>query len=69
MKLKNITMAVAAMGLVAAPVAAESLRDAAPVSATSELNGQSDIFIILGVLAAVVGAIALASDGDDPVSA
>ncbi|WP_284124625.1 hypothetical protein [Parerythrobacter aestuarii] len=65
---RKIALATAALGLAAAPVAAESLRDAAPVTGESKLEGQSDIFLILGAAAIIAGIIIIASDDNDPVS-
>ncbi|WP_233994297.1 hypothetical protein [Erythrobacter litoralis] len=58
-------MAVAALGLAAAPVAAESFRAGAPVDGSSQLAENSDLFLILGALAIVAGVIVLAADDDD----
>ncbi|MHA6334401.1 hypothetical protein ACXYL9_12035 [Qipengyuania sp. CAU 1752] len=68
MQLRNIALTAAALGLAAAPVAAETYRASAPVTASSELEGQSDLFIILGVAALIGGIIVLVADDDDPVS-
>ncbi|GAA4051807.1 hypothetical protein [Parerythrobacter jejuensis] len=69
MTIRNLAMAVAALGLAAAPVAAESVREAAPVSQESEVAGNSVIFIVLGVAAVIAGVIVIASDDDDSLSA
>ena len=57
---------VAAMfGLVAAPVAAETVvRDAAPVESESELGGAGAILAAMGV-AVIVATIILVTDDDD----
>jgi hypothetical protein len=68
MQLRNIALTAAALGLAAAPVAAETYRAAAPVEASSELAGQSDLFLILGAAALIGGIIVLATDDEDPVS-
>ena len=68
MHLRNIALTAAALGLAAAPVAAETYRASAPVTVSSELEGQSDLFIILGVAALIGGIIVLVADDDDPIS-
>lgn len=68
MKLRNIALTAAALGMATAPVAAESLRDAAPVSKTSELEGNSDLFLVLGAVAVIAGVIIIASGDDEPIS-
>lgn len=68
MKLRNIALTAAALGLATAPVAAESFREAAPVSKASELEGQSDLYLVLGAAAIIAGIIIIASDDDDPIS-
>lgn len=65
---RKIALATAALGLAAAPVAAESLRDYAPLTSESELEGQSDLFLVLGAAAIIAGIIIIASDDDDPTS-
>lgn len=69
MKFRNLAMACAALGLVAAPVAAETIRTAAPITGESELEGNSSVFYILGVAAIIAGIIIVASDDDEPASA
>ena len=68
MKFRNLALACAAFGLVAAPVAAETIRVAAPTTGQSELEGNSSIFYLLGAAAIIAGIIIVASD-DDPASA
>ena len=70
MSFRKTTLALAALGLAAAPVAAETLRVDAPVTDASELEGNSDLFLILGAAAIIAGIVVIASDGDDePLSA
>lgn len=69
MKLRNLVLTAAALGFAAAPVAAEAVRDAAPVENASELKGNSELFYVLGAAAIIAAIIAAASGGnDDPIS-
>ncbi|WP_435418350.1 hypothetical protein WAB17_01870 [Parerythrobacter aurantius] len=68
MKLRHLAAAAAAVGLAAAPLAAESVRSAAPVTAASELEGNSDVFYILGAAAIVAAIVLVASEDDEPIS-
>ena len=71
MKFRTFAAATAALSLATAPAVAQSTvsRDAAPVSAESEVGGTG---VILGILAAaaIIAGIIIAADGgnDDPVS-
>lgn len=67
MKFRSFAMAAAALGLVAAPVAAETIRVASPTTGESALEGNSSIFYLLGAAAIIAGIIIVASD-DDPAS-
>ena len=69
MKFRTLAIAAAALGLAAAPVAAETIRTAAPVTGQSELEGNSSVFYILGVAAIIAGIVIVASDDDEPASA
>ena len=69
----KVPAALAAMALVAAPVAAQVdlSRAAAPVDAASELGNEDSttrVLTLLGVAAAIAALVAL-TDDDDPVSA
>lgn len=69
MTLRTLAIATAALGLVAAPVAAEAVRTAPPVEATSENGGNSDVFYALGAAALIATVIIAASGGNDqPIS-
>lgn len=69
MKLRTLAFATAAIGLAAAPVAAEAVRTAAPVEATSENGGNSDVFYVLGAAAIIAIVIIAASGGNkQPIS-
>lgn len=68
MKLQKTAFALAAFSLIAAPVAAQSFRTAAPAPQASELEGNSQLFLVLGAAAAVAAVIIAASDDSDPVS-
>jgi hypothetical protein len=69
MKLRNFAIAAAALGLAAAPVAAEAVRDATPVENANALKGNSELFYVLGAAAIIAAIIAVASGGnDDPIS-
>ncbi len=68
MRMRSFAIAGAALGLAAAPLAAETLRSAAPVKAANALEGNSEVFYVLGA-AAVIAAIIIAVGGDDdPIS-
>ena len=74
MRLKNISMAVAALGLAVAPAAIQAQaaeRANAPVSAASEMGGGNDTLIGVIAAAVLVAFIALTVSNDDdlPVSA
>lgn len=63
--------AVAALALVAAPVALQAApRAASPVSESEELAGAATLPLIAAIVAVVVGAVILALDDDEdaPVS-
>lgn len=74
---RKFAAATAALALVSSPVLAvqspvEIQREAAPVSDTNELGGnplagESTLYFLLGI-AAVVAAIVLLSEDDDPIS-
>lgn len=69
MKLKSIASSLAALTLVAAPVAAQAApaaRTSAPTAEESEMGG-SWLWIAIAI-AVVVGAILLLDDNDDAVS-
>ncbi|MGX7925183.1 hypothetical protein ACWPMX_01270 [Tsuneonella sp. HG094] len=69
MKLKTIASSLAALTLVAAPVAAQAApaaRTSAPAAEESEMGG-SWLWIAIAI-AVVVGAILLLDDNDDAVS-
>lgn len=69
MTFRKIALATAALGLAAAPVAAESARDFAPISQESEAGGEnSTLFYLLGAAAIIAGIIVVASDDDDATS-
>lgn len=61
-------MVIAAAGLMAAPLAAQSFRAAAPAPEASQLEGNSQLFLILSAAAAIAAVIIAASDDSDPVS-
>ena len=69
MKLRNAGLAIAALGLAAAPVAAESIRTAAPISQESEVAGNTVVFAVLGLAAVIAGIVIIADDDDDALSA
>ena len=67
---KRIAALAALLGLLAAPIAAETVsvtRAAAPVEGESALNANSAVFY-LGI-AAIAAAVVFLSEDDDPVSA
>lgn len=69
--LKDATLSVATLGMIAAPVAAQAgvERSSVPVDAESEMGGSGMILAILAAVA-IIAAIVIAADGsDDPVSA
>lgn len=70
MRSKVVAASLAALALVAAPVAANAApveRVSAPAAEESELGGGSFIWIIIGI-AAVIGAILIFDGDNDPVS-
>ena len=69
MRFRPLALVAAALSLAAAPVAAEALRTSATVQNASELEGNSDVFLVLGA-AAIIAAIVIAtsSGDDDPIS-
>lgn len=70
MRSQVVASSLAALALVAAPVAANAApveRVSAPVSEESELGNRSIIWIIIGI-AAVIGAILIFDGDNDPVS-
>lgn len=69
MKMRSLAIVAATLGLATAPVAAEAVRDAAPVENASENGGNSTVFYVLGV-AAVIAAVIIAASGNnnDPIS-
>lgn len=79
MKFRNLLAATAALTLAATPAIANAApaveRAAAPVAGESDLGGESgfgSIFLGLLAVAAIIGAIVIASDGgndDNPISA
>lgn len=68
MRMRNFAMAAAALGLAAAPLAAETARIAAPVEDASELEGNSDVFYVLGAAAIIAAVVIAVSGDDDPIS-
>ena len=68
--IRNVLASLAAMTMAAAPVAAQAApqRATAPAEGESQLEGQSTLFFVLGILAVAVG-IFLLIDDDDAVSA
>ena len=74
MKIKNFAALAAAASLAAAPVALQAApsmdRAAAPVEGESELaGGIGAAAVILAIGAIGIGALLIAEDDDDPVSA
>ncbi len=75
MRLKNLTLAAAAMTLAVAPVAAQAAPAApatAPVAAANEMGGGSDGVLALVAAAVLAAFIFFTVDGDgddDPISA
>lgn len=73
MRLRNLTAALGAMGLVTTPMLAQAAdapaaREGAPVESAEEMGGSGIVLAILA-LAAIVGGIVIAvDDEDDPVS-
>ena len=61
----KIATAIAAVALAAAPVAAETTRDAAPLTQENELYGQTTLYWVLGAAAIIAGIIIVATDDDD----
>jgi hypothetical protein len=68
MKLRSVALAAAALGLLSAPVAASVVRDAAPVEMANQVEGNSEVFYVLGVAAVIAAIVLLASDDNDPIS-
>lgn len=68
--IRNVLASLAAMTMAAAPMAAQAApqRATAPAEGESQLEGQSTLFFVLGILAVAVG-IFLLIDDDDAVSA
>ncbi|WP_162789472.1 hypothetical protein [Altererythrobacter sp. ZODW24] len=73
MALRNLTAAAAALTLIAAPAAAQSVsaeRSAEPVVSQSQLGGSSNRLLAVAVLAFGVAVLFLTDKNDDePVSA
>lgn len=69
MRFRPLALVAAVLSLAATPVAAEALRTSATVQNASELEGNSDVFLVLGA-AAIIAAIVIAtsSGDDDPIS-
>ncbi|MEL6237134.1 MAG: hypothetical protein AAFQ90_00935 [Pseudomonadota bacterium] len=64
--MKKIVLPLAALALIGAPVAAQSIRATAPIDAESELDGGPSIFalaLVAGI--AALGIIAVVDDDDD----
>lgn len=71
MKIKTMALGLAAMTTALAPVGASALsadRAAAPVDATSELEGENGILIAVLAAAAIIAGIIIIADDDDPSS-
>lgn len=70
--IRTVLSSLAAASLAAAPVAAHAAaapeRSSAPAAAANQLEGQSTLFFVLGIVAVAVG-IFLLIDDDDAVSA
>ncbi len=63
----RILASVAALSLAAAPVAAQDIaRDAAPISNSEEMAGETGLFALIGVVGAII-AVFLITDGTDPL--
>ena len=69
MRFRPLALVAAVLSLAATPVAAEAVRASATVQNASELEGNSDVFLVLGA-AAIIAAIVIAtsSGDDDPIS-
>ena len=68
MRLKTLTLAAAAAGLVAAPVALQAQaasRTVAPVAGEQEMGGGSETIIAVLAVAILAGFIAITADDDD----
>lgn len=67
MKIRNASLAAAALALAAGPTLAQATfeRANAPVSSESELEGGSGILIALLASAAIIAGIIVAADDDD----
>ena len=70
MQLRNLTMALGALGLVTTPVLAQAAdapaaRESAPVESAEQLGGSSGIIVAILALAAIVGGIVIATDDED----
>lgn len=69
MKLLNLAIGAASLGLVAAPVAAQAVRAGSPVEYANANGGNSDVFYALGVGAVIAIIVIVATGGDDePIS-
>jgi hypothetical protein len=74
MQLRNLTMALGALGLVTTPVLAQAAdapaaREGAPVESAEQIGGGSGILVAVLALAAIVGGILIAvDDADEPTS-
>ena len=65
--MRKIALLTAALGLAAAPVAAQAIsRDAAPVDGESTLGGAGGILAAMGVAVAIGTVILIADSNDNP---
>ena len=71
--IRTVLSSLAAASLAVAPAAAHAAgapeRASAPAEAANQLEGQSTLFFVLGILAVAAGIFLLIDDNDDPVSA
>ena len=69
MRFRPLALVAAVLSLAATPVAAEALRASATVQNASELEGNSDVFLVLGAAAIIAAIVIATSSGDDnPIS-
>lgn len=59
---RKITLAAAAVGLVATPIGASMAREAAPVSGQNELAGQGTLFFLAGIAVIALAVVLLPED-------
>lgn len=72
MKFSKLALATAALGLMAAPVAAEEARAeraSAPVTEANNVEGSPIWLLVLAAAAVIAGVVVIADDNDNSLSA